>query len=394
MSYKVGDELEIKIERIVPRGFGIGFGKKLTVFVPLAAARDVVRVALNQVKGKLAFADIVEVLRPSPDRVTPPCPYFGSCGGCDFQQMNYQTQLDAKAGIVRDALHRIGKIDYEGEIALVGSPRPFGYRSRAQWHIDTKAKKIGYFKRGSHDVIDIERCPILVPELEKTLQELRDTIEWDTFWDARLEIEAASGDGGRVSIYGSELIEPTEEISFTAGGEKYFYSARSFFQGNGLLVEKLVETAVGDTKGARALDLYCGVGLFTLPLARRFGEVVGVEANEGAVEMAGKNAAHAGLGNISFVGEGVDKYVAGGRAGGFDFILLDPPRAGADMETIRKLAQTRAASISYVSCDPSILARDLRTFLDAGYEITSLTALDLFPQTHHVETVARLSVSS
>lgn len=390
MSYKVGDELEIKIERIVPRGFGIGFGKKLTVFVPLAAAGDVVRVALNQVKGKLAFADILEVLRPSPDRIAPPCPYFGTCGGCDFQQITYQKQLEAKAGIVRDALHRIGRIDYERDIPVIGSPREFGYRSRAQWHIDTKARRVGYFKRGSHEVIDIGQCPILVPELEKTLQELRGTIEWETFWDERLEIEAAAGDGGRVSIYGSELIEPTEEISFTAGGEKYFYSARSFFQGNGSLVEKLVEAAVGDVGGARALDLYCGVGLFTLPLARRFGEVVGVEANESAVEMAEKNAAHAGLENVSFVREGVDKFIAGGRAGGFDLILLDPPRAGAEMETVRKLAQTKAASISYVSCDPSILARDLRTFLDAGYRIDSMTALDLFPQTHHVETVARL----
>jgi tRNA/tmRNA/rRNA uracil-C5-methylase (TrmA/RlmC/RlmD family) len=391
LSYKTGDELEIKIERIVPRGLGIGFGKKLTVFVPLAVAGDVVRVSLNQVKGKIAFADIVEVLSPSPARIAPPCPYFGACGGCDFQQMSYQTQLEAKAGIVRDSLHRIGKIDYDKEIEIIGSPRPFEYRSRAQWHIDTVAKRIGYFKRGSHEVIDVGHCPILVPELENTLRELRDTIEWDSFWDEGLAIEAAGGDGGKVSVYGSELIEPTDEISFTAAGEKYFYSARSFFQGNQFLVEKLIETAVGDAQGEKALDLYCGVGLFTLPLARRFREVVGVEGNEEALVFAEKNAAHAGLENISYVREGVDKFVAEGRAGGFGLVLLDPPRAGAGMETIQRLARIKPKNISYVSCDPSILARDLRIFLDAGYEITSLTALDLFPQTHHVETVARLA---
>jgi tRNA/tmRNA/rRNA uracil-C5-methylase (TrmA/RlmC/RlmD family) len=390
LSYKTGDELEIKIERIVPRGLGIGFGKKLTVFVPLAVAGDIVRVSLNQVKGKIAFADIVEVLSASPHRISPPCPYFGTCGGCDFQQMSYQTQLEAKAGIVRDSLHRIGKIDYGREIEIVGSPRPFEYRSRAQWHIDTKAKRVGYFKRGSHEVIDVERCPILVPELEKTLRELRDTIEWDSFWDERLTIEAASGDGGKVSVYGSELIEPTDEISFAAAGGKYFYSARSFFQGNQFLVEKLIETAVGEAQGEKALDLYCGVGLFTLPLARRFAEVVGVEGNEDALQFAEKNAARAGLENIAFVREGVDKFVAEGRAGGFDFVLFDPPRAGAAMETIQRLARIKPKNIAYVSCDPSILARDLRIFLDSGYEITSLTALDLFPQTHHVETVVRL----
>jgi tRNA/tmRNA/rRNA uracil-C5-methylase (TrmA/RlmC/RlmD family) len=392
LSYKTGDELEIKIERIVPRGLGIGFGKKLTVFVPLAVAGDIVRVSLNQVKGKIAFADIVEVLNASPHRIDPPCPYFGTCGGCDFQQMDYETQLEAKAGIVRDSLHRIGKIDYDREIEIIGSPRPFEYRSRAQWHIDTKGKRVGYFKRGSHEVIDVERCPILVPELEKTLRELRDTIEWESFWDERLTIEAASGDGGKVSVYGSELIEPTDEISFAAAGEKYFYSARSFFQGNQLLVEKLIETALGDAQGEKALDLYCGVGLFTLPLARRFAEVVGVEGNEEAVGFGEKNAAHAGLENIDFVREGVDKFVAEGRAGGFGLVLLDPPRAGAAMETIQRLARIKPKNISYVSCDPSILARDLRIFLDSGYEITSLTALDLFPQTHHVEMVARLAV--
>lgn len=390
MSYKKGDELEISVARIVPRGLGIGFGKKLTVFVPLTAAGDEVRVRLNEVKGKIAFGEAVEILKPSPDRVKPPCQYFGSCGGCDFQQMSYEKQLGARLGILADALHRIGKIDFENAIGMIGSPEPFGYRSRAQWHIDTKKKKIGYFKRGSHEVIDIRECPILVPKLNETLAELRDTVDWDSFWDEKVEIEAAAGDKGQVSIYGKELIEPTEEINCTVAGEKYFYSARSFFQGNRFLVERLVETAMPLAGGEKALDLYCGVGLFSLPLARGFGEVTGVEANESAVDLAEKNAAHAGLENISFVREGVDKFVAEGNAKGYDLILLDPPRSGADIETIRNLAAARAKHISYVSCDPSILARDLRIFVDAGYEIQSLTALDLFPQTHHVETVAHL----
>lgn len=390
MSYKKGDELDIDIARIVPRGLGIGFGKKLTVFVPLTAAGDKVRVRLNEVKGKIAFGEAVEILQPSPDRVNPSCPYFGSCGGCDFQQMSYKKQLEAKMGILVDALHRIGKIDVENAVGMIGSPEPLGYRTRAQWHIDTKKERIGYFKRGSHEVIDVERCPILVPELNETLAELRDTVEWDSFWDEKVEIEVAAGDGGQVSIYGEELIEPTDEISCTAVGEKYFYSARSFFQGNRFLVERLVETAMPITGGGKALDLYCGVGLFSLPLARGFGEVTGVEANESAVDLAEKNAGYAGLENISFVREGVDTFVAEGKAAGYDLILLDPPRSGADIETIRKLATTGTKHISYVSCDPSILARDLRIFVDSGYKIESLMALDLFPQTHHVETVVHL----
>jgi 23S rRNA (uracil1939-C5)-methyltransferase len=393
LSYKTGDELEITIKKIVPRGLGLGFVEKLTVFVPLTAAGDRVRVCLNEVKGKIAFAEVVNVIEPSPDRIKPPCRYFGACGGCDFQQMNYAAQLEAKVGIIRDCLHRIGKIEYEGEINVIGSPQEFGYRSRAQWHIDTRGKKIGYFKRASHDVIDIAKCPILVPELEKTLEDLRDTIEWESFWGERLEIEAASSDNGQVSIYGEELIQRTDEITFSAAREKYLYSARSFFQGNQFLAESLIETAIGGADGQRAFDLYCGVGLFSLPLARRFTEVTGVEGSEEAVAFAEKNAADAGLKNVKFESAGVGVYLFEKRPKNIDFVLLDPPRAGTERGVIDTLVKMKPKQISYVSCEPSILARDLRVFVDKGYTIDSITALDLFPQTHHVETIVRMSSS-
>lgn len=390
MSYKTGDELDVTIQKIVPRGLGLAFAEKLTVFVPLAAAGDRVRVRLNEVKKRIAFAEIVEVLEPSPLRIEPPCPYFGKCGGCDFQQMNYAAQLEAKTGIIRDCLHRIGKIDFEGEIPIIASPNEFGYRSRAQWHLDSRHKRIGYFRRGSHDVIDIEHCPILVPELETTLKELRKTIEWSAIWGDRAQVEAASGDSGKVSVYGAELVERTDEINFTAAGERYFYSSQSFFQGNRFLVEKLIETAIGDATGTRALDLYCGVGLFSLPLAKRFAQVIGVEGNESAVDFAEKNAGNARLHNIKFVPAGVEEFLHETNLEGTDFVLLDPPRAGTEKGVIEALAKMKPENISYVSCEPSILARDLRTLLDAGYSLDSVTALDLFPQTHHVETVALL----
>ena len=393
MSYKTGDELEIIVKKIVPRGLGLGFAEKLTVFVPLTAAGDNVRVRLNEVKGKIAFAEAVNVIEPSPDRVKPPCPYFGVCGGCDFQQMTYAAQLEAKLGIIRDCLHRIGKIEYEGEIKMIGSPREFAYRSRAQWHIDTRAKKIGYFKRASHEVIDIAQCPILVPELEQTLVELRETVEWESFWAERLEIEAASSGSDQVSIYGEELIEPTDEIFFTAAGERYYYSARSFFQGNQFLVESLIETAIGDARGIRALDLYCGVGLFSLPLAKRFDQVMGVEGNETAIEFAEKNAGNARLHNIKFAVGAVGEFLKETNLEGTDLVLLDPPRAGTEKGVIETLVKMKPKQISYVSCEPSILARDLRVFLDNGYRIDSITALDLFPQTHHIETIVRMSSS-
>ncbi|MGI8555234.1 MAG: class I SAM-dependent RNA methyltransferase, partial [Pyrinomonadaceae bacterium] len=241
----------------------------MTVFVALAAVGDRLRVRVREKKGKVAFAEIVEIIEPSPDRVKPECRYFGQCGGCDFQQLNYEAQLAAKAAIIRDCLTRIGKINYENEIPVIGSPAAYNYRARARWHAATREKKIGYFKRHSHEIIDVEHCPILAPALEKTLENFRANLNWKEFWAEKIEIETASS-GAAVSVYSAEIIEPTREISFTAHGAKYFYNAESFFQGNLFLIEQLIDAAVTDANGEFALDLYCGVGLFSIPLARKF----------------------------------------------------------------------------------------------------------------------------
>ncbi len=384
--------LDVTIEKIVPNGFGLGFADGLTVFVSLAAVGDTVRVHINQLKGKTAFAEIVEIIEPSPDRTVPRCPYFRRCGGCDFQHLNYQAQLAAKVGIVRDCLTRIGKIDYPKEIQAIGSPREYEYRSRAQWHVNTRKKKIGYFQRKSHAIIDVEICPILTPELEATLKELRSTIEWETFWGEMVEIESATANGA-VSVYSTEIIEPTKEISFTANGETYFHDATSFFQGNPFLIERLIETALsGASGGETAIDLYCGVGLFTLPLARKFQTVFGVEGYDKAIDYAEKNVEKARLSNVKFFRENVSDWLAENalRLKNSDFLLLDPPRSGTEKQTVKAIIELQPAQISYVSCEPSTLARDLKILTENDYSIESIVALDLFPQTHHIETVVRL----
>ena len=383
--YSVGDIVDVRVEKIVPRGYGIAFAEGLTILVALAAPGDELTVRLMEVKKRLAFAEIVNVNVPSPQRQTPPCRYFGECGGCDFQQLTYEAQLGAKVDIIRDSLQRIGKIEM-GEIQMIASP-PLEYRSRVRWQVDGTNRRFGYFKRGSHEVIDVERCPKITPEMNATLAELRSSLNYDLI--DHLEIAAVSGDD-EVSIASSKADETPKEVTWRSGGETYTYTAQTFFQANKFLIPQVIGTAVGDSKGGIAFDLYSGVGLFTLPLARRFKTVLAVEEHPAASAMCRRNLDHADLGNAKAVTRGVKEFLADNRTREVDFVLLDPPRVGTEKGVIKMLTKLRPRQISYVSCDPSILARDLRELLDAGYQIESITALDRFPQTHHVETVARL----
>ncbi len=385
-----GDKLELTIERIVPRGPGIGFAEGLTVLVPLAAPGDRLAITLRDVKKRLAFAEIVEVLEPGPRRQTPPCPYFGTCGGCDFQQLTYEAQLDAKESIIRDCLRRIGKIDHEGEIAIVPSPVALGYRSRARWHLDPATRSIGYFRRDSHEVVDVARCPILTPGLQLGLDRLRDEVDW-TGIDGPVQVEAALGSSDVVEYRGTGDEMQGGGLSFTGRAGDYAYSAGVFFQANQFLVDELIEAATGGSGGGLVYDLYCGVGLFTLPLARLFERVIAVESEPAAAAFARENLGKAGLTNTEVVTAPVGRFLSESEAGRPDLVLLDPPRSGTERGTVEQIAALAPQEISYVSCEPSILARDLRTLLDAGYLIRKLTAIDLFPQSHHVETVARLS---
>lgn len=389
-KYSAGELLEVRIEKIVPGGHGLAFAEELTIFVDLSVVGDRLRVKLREIKGKIAFADTHSIIEPSPYRTEPPCPYVGICGGCNFQQMTYPAQLDAKVGIIHDCLHRIGKIDYDRDIAIIPSPAEFGYRLRAQWHVDRKRQEIGYYRRNSRDLISIEHCPILTPELDATLQKVRDEIDWTSFWADKGGVDAAVGDYDRVSVYSSELGLETKDISLSAAGEKYSFAADVFFQGNKFLIDTLITTAIGDAEGENALDLYSGVGLFTLPLARRFKKVVSVEEYGPAVDYARKNAADSS--NVEIVEKPVGRFLADQNSMSIDFALLDPPRSGTEKKTVLDLIRLRPKQVAYVSCDPSVLARDLRRFVEAGYGIESITAIDLFPQTHHVETVVRLSV--
>ena len=395
---RAGAELDLTVERILPGGLGLAHAQGQTVLVALSAPGDCVRARVESVRGRVAFASIVEVVKPSPARVEPRCPYFGRCGGCDFQQLTYEAQLAAKVEIIRDCLRRVARVEPPEEIPITPSPAAWNYRSRARWQHDPVRNLLGYYERGTHRVVDVVECPVAAPEVEARLKHLRALMREGRLPEDAHEFEAVAGDAG-VAL--DPPVEETDarEQSRAVRGERYRFDARCFFQINHALLDALAaeglrEAAGGD--GETALDLYSGVGLFTLPLARRFSRVVAVEGNAPASEYARRNLADAELTNATVETSTVGDWLARNSRSleRVAFILLDPPRAGADTETVRGIIRLRPRRISYVSCDPATLARDLRALIEAGYEINSVRAFDMFPQTHHVETVAHLSLTN
>jgi len=384
--------MEVIIERILPGGYGLAHAEGKTLFVSLAAPGDVLRVHIDRIRGAIAFASIIEIIKPSELRIEPPCPYFGRCGGCDFQQLSYQAQLDAKVEIIRDCLRRIAKIDSPPDLSIHAAPNEWHYRARANWQLDRETKQIGYFEAGSHRVCDVEVCGVLHPRLEAVLEGIRREIREGAIIELPRDVRAAIGEDG-LSVAPALAGFENEDLSRSFDGETYWFNADSFFQVNPDLLESLLKFAIGDVKGEFALDLYCGAGLFTLPLARRFSQVVAIEVNAHATAFARRNLDNAKLSNAKVVTANVSEWLRQQSVSfaSVDFLLLDPPRTGAENAVIKGIIDLHPARISYVSCDPATLARDLKKLIAAGYSLDSIAAFDMFPQTHHVETVVHLN---
>lgn len=390
-------EFEATIEQIVPGGFALAHDASRTVFVEGAAPGDRARLRVERVRGGLGFARVVEVLEASPVRVDPAHPDFARCGGLDFQHLTYPAQLDAKVGIVADCLRRIAKLEAPPEIPITPSPRQWGYRTRAEWQVDPGREILGYFEHGSRRVCAIEHDPIVVPALDAVLADANRRLATGDL-PKTTEVRAVAGDDGvstSPSLDGGEV----ETVVRTVGGERYAHDAECFFQANPDLLEPLIAEALRfapddptSIDDRPAIELYCGVGLFTLPLARRFGRVVGVEAHRPAAEFAIRNAATAGLRNVRIEPVAVSTFLLDGwrSFGRPPLLLLDPPRNGLDPRAMPGLLRLRPDRIAYVSCDPATLARDLKGLVAGGYRLDAVSAFDMLPQTHHVEVVAHL----
>lgn len=371
-------------ERLAFGGSAVCRHDGMVLFVPFAAPGDRLRVQITEVDKRLLRGTIVEVLEPSPHRREPLCPLFGECGGCHFQHVSYAEQVRSKGEFVRESLQRIGGITWTGPLP-VHSASEWGYRSRTQLKI--WQRKVGFNKQGGRETVDVERCPVLVAELEAALPQVRAALAQLPLEDLPHQLDGACGVHG--PVFAPELPGMSRElVEHRVGDFSYLIEPESFFQQNRFLVGELVDTAIGDERGGLCYDLYAGVGLFTLPLSRRFQRVVAVEDERRAVLLGRVNARNNDCANVNYHRLAVELFLKGARERP-DLVLMDPPRLGA-RPAIPGLLALRAERLVYVSCDPGTLARDLKELIAGGYRIESLEAFDMFPQTFHVEAVARL----
>jgi 23S rRNA (uracil1939-C5)-methyltransferase len=348
--------------------------------------------------GDDVHAELIDVVTPVDTRVDAPCRLFTRCGGCQYQHAPYEYQVARKVEILREQLRRVGKIEFEGEIEAVAGP-PLGYRNRVQLHVNDG--RIGYLAPRSHTLVPVAgECPVASPKLNEALATLREKLRDPQFPRFVQSIELFTNEHDvqvnivesdkRVAKWFFDWVGSTESLEYQTGIGMFRVGPRSFFQVNRFLIEKLIKAAIGDIAGRSALDLYAGVGLFALPLAKHFEEVVAVEANHGAVRDLEFNASRAGVA-IEAHDARVEDFLSSSEhvPGTFDLIVADPPRAGLGKAVSQHLSRLAAPKIVIVSCDPATLARDVAALKD--YEIEKLTLVDLFPQTYHMETVAHLT---
>jgi 23S rRNA (uracil1939-C5)-methyltransferase len=370
------------------------------------------------------------IITPAAERAVPECPHFAACGGCHYQHIPYAQQVEVKKQILRETLSRLGRMKWEGEITAHTGP-PFGYRNRAQWKVRVAGEHgtIGYFRSASSALLPVERCPIVSPGLERALAALRallsqarlpDTLrEVEVFADERDErlmvnasctefagspaalaetLRAALPNAASLLLHESsrdrfELFGPGH-INYRAAGADFRVGHLSFFQVNRHLVDEMAATITSHATGASVLDLYAGVGLFSVPLARSCERLIAVESNEAAVRDLQVNLAPAGT-KAQAVCADAQRCLAGVTEAP-DVVILDPPRVGVEPTALRDLQRIAPQRIVYLSCDPATLARDLGVLTAGGtnavgaYAITEMHMFDVFPQTYHIEAMVRL----
>lgn len=416
---------EVRIDSLAYNGYGVGRVDGKVAFVPLTAPGDVIRGRVVEEKKQLLFGELETLLKPSANRRPPPCPVFGACGGCHWQHLPYDLQVAWKERIFRDMLQRGVNVPEEVFVPAVPSRREWGYRNRMQFkcRLTKQGFIAGFYRRQSHFVIAIDSCPLADSAINETLGRYRRLMGRSSHGDRIPQIDIATDEEGTVRVVVHHLLKEDGALvdhllpeAIAAGDSLYLQAGRnhtlrrlhgrgrlfihplaaaeqprlgheagSFSQINAgqnrRLVGELVDMA-GLTGKERVLDLFCGIGNLSLPLALFAGEVVGVENYPAAVAAAERNAAENSIANARFLVGDANTWQAAPES--FEVVVLDPPREGA-YATVKGLLRLKPQKIIYVSCNPATLARDLVPLVHCGYEVGRARAYDFFPQTYHIE---------
>jgi 23S rRNA (uracil1939-C5)-methyltransferase len=397
-----GATLEVEIEKLVFGGEGLGRHQGKVVFVPFTAPGD--RLEVRPIERRKGFvrAVVTRILKASPERIAPPCPHFGRCGGCQWQHLDYAFQVESKRRILEEGFYHRFPETRSLRITMAASPKSYGYRSRGRVQIrGTGAQAaMGFFRCRSHDVEDVSSCPLFEGPLNEALASVRAAQQDGRFGPGKRELEIAGSENAGWICADAEPrtaagANPLEEVLWRHVGEFVYAVAPSvFFQANAFMCDELTATVLKKAPGGNsALDLYSGVGFFTLPLARRYREVTAVESHPGAHKLCIMNIAHARLENVRAACSDVHDWMkafGSVAAPALDLILLDPPRSGAGPRVMKCITEWAPEHILYVSCDAQTLIRDLAMLPARDYRIDAVNGLDMFPQTYHFETVVHL----
>ena len=430
-------DLDVRIEKIVAGGDGLARHEGRVVFVPGSVPGERHRVRVVREKSDYVRAVSLEILESSKERREPPCPYYLTCGGCRLMHLRPEAQLEAKRRILLEGIERATG---EHEVAPLGlhAAADVFYRNRVRFHVAFvgKAPIAGFRRRESREIVDIDRCLLATETLNQAWDRIRRALATNRRLARSLttvELEESVDEPGRIaarfvvsSIDGLRAFEEGRREAFLpevglvgmvaavddhrgggpgfragqpyvehrSSGFTFRQSLGSFFQSNRFLLAELVSTVVDgvEEEGAsRGLDLFCGVGLFSLPLSKKLPSVLGVESHGQALEDARRNAERAaseGISSVRFLRGDASAYAARAKLAATDVVLVDPPRGGLSQELIDALGKSALGSIRYVSCDPPALSRDVLRLRAHRFELRKLELFDLFPNTHHFETVA------
>ncbi len=438
--------MELKIEKLVYGGEGLArihdekTGRAKAVFVPFVAPGEVIEADIIEEKPGFSRARVAKILQPSASRVEPPCPYFFRCGGCQYQHLAYPEQVSAKAQILEETLARTAKLKLDSPIQTHAA-EPFHYRNRTRMRVVHDPEfAIGYYEYGSHSLLSVDQCPISSPLINRALSALWELGRQERVHEAIREVQFFANDDdtkllveffiehgidpetlrSSVEVLRSTVAEvlgvaifpgapaddnedqraPLTRSRSSAGaffGDRslvyetknfdYQVSAGAFFQVNRFLLDDMLDTVTAGRSGKVALDLYAGGGFFSLPLAQKFEQVVAVEASSYSFQDLKANSPQ----NLKAIRAASEEFLRSEvRRYSPELVIVDPPRAGLGEKTATLVGRMSAPRVTYVSCDPATLSRDMKVLVESGFRVEEAHLFDLFPQTYHLESVLHL----